>query len=262
MNIDIFLQNIKLLLLGPFPDGQLGGLSLNLLVAAGALSLGFLLSLPLGLARKAQTRLLRWPATCLIEAVKAVPVLLLVFWAYLLLPLLFPTDLPPFISALMSFTVYSTVYLAETLRAGIDTIPATQRDAALASGMHYYQWQLHVCLPQAIRRMIPCYASFFISIFKDTSVLYIIGIMDILQYGLTMAESHPDRIMTIYGQMGLCLFVVCQTIGFIAAWLEKRFEMADCQMCRKVVGQRSTQKRSKATLLPSFQRFINKPTNQ
>jgi len=240
MSLSLLAHDFKLLLFGAFPDGSLGGLSLNLLEAFGALSLGFLLSLPLGIARKANSRIVRWPATCLIETVKAIPVLLLVFWAYLLLPLLFPADLPPLVSALLSFTLYSTVYLAEILRAGIEAIPATQRDAALASGMHYYQWQLYVCLPQAIRRMIPCYASFFISIFKDTSVLYIIGIMDILQFGLTMSASHPDRILPIYGEMGLCLFIVCQSIGFAASWLEKRYEMADCQMCRTVARRKTT----------------------
>lgn len=252
MSLSLFLHDMKMLLFGAYPDGSVSGLSLNLLESIGALTLGFLMSLPLGIARKARSRILRWPALGLIESVKAIPVLLLVFWAYLLLPLLSPVDLSPLASALLSFSLYSTVYLAEILRAGIEAIPIAQRDAALASGMHYYQWQLHVCLPQAIRRMIPCYASFFISIFKDTSVLYIIGIMDILQFGLTMSASHPDRIMSIYAEMGLCLFVVCQTIGFAAAWLEKRFEMADCQMCRNVARKQTTEPLKVETLSTTF----------
>ena len=250
MQITMILHDFQILLFGPFPDGPIGGLCLNLLEAFGALGLGFILSIPLGLARKSEFAPTRWLAMVFMETIKAIPILLLVFWAYLLLPQLVPIDLPPLVSALLSFTVYSTVYLAEILRAGLESIPRQQRDAAVASGMHTYQWHLYLSLPQAIRRMIPCYASFFISIFKDTSVLYIIGIMDIIQFGLTMAESHPDRIIHIYGQLGLCLFLVCQILGVLASRLEKRFEMPDCQICRVLDGIRPAK----------TEVFVNKPT--
>lgn len=232
------LNDGKLLLVGDIADGHIGGLAINLYAAVLALGVGFVLALPLGVARSSRRRMARWPAQAYIEFVKAMPILLFVFWLYLLLPVITPLSLPATTSAIVCFAIYSSAYLAEVVRAGIESVPEGQYEAAISQGFGSTGALVHVVLPQALRNMIPCFASFLISIFKDTSVLYIIGIADIYELGVAIAEHHPARLAQIYMEMGLMLFVVCFALSSAARWLERRLGMAHCQECEALAWKR------------------------
>jgi len=249
------LNDGKLLLVGDLADGHIGGLAVNLYAAVLSLGVGFVLALPIGVARSSRLRLARWPAQAYIEFVKAVPILLFVFWLYLLLPVVTPLSLPATASAIVSFAIYSSAYLAEVVRAGIESVPEGQYEAAMSQGFGSTGALVNVVLPQALRNMIPCFASFLISIFKDTSVLYIIGIADIYELGVAITEHHPARLAQVYMEMGVILFVVCYALASAARWLERRLGMAHCQECEALAWERGV-------IQPPSTTRLNKDTNE
>jgi polar amino acid transport system permease protein len=257
-----WLTQWKLLLVGPYPEGDLGGLVVNVAAAGIALAAGFVVALPLGAARTSRRRWLRWPALAYIEIIKAIPILLLVFWFYLLLPLVSPLSLPPVASATLSFGIYSSAYLAEVVRAGLESVPPSQRQTALSQGFGPIGSLVHVVLPQALRNMIPCFASFFVSIFKDSSVLYILGVADMIQMGVSLTERSPALLADVYIKMGLLLFAICYAMAAVARALERRFGMASCQACETLAWQRGVVDRpsgpvvSMAALVRTFRRLF------
>ena len=222
---------MKLYLLGGFPNGMLGGLALNLLVALIAFGASFVVGHLLALGRLSGVRVIRAAATGYVEIIRAMPLLMVVFWFYFSLPLLFGAQIPPLIAALIALGSYAAAYQAEIIRAGIQTVNAGEIEAAGALGLSRLQQLRIIVLPQVYRKMLPCFASYFVSLFKDTSVLYIVGLVDLMQTGLIAAERAPSRMLSVYLTVGSLFFIVCFIASRAAAYLEKHYGMAGCEPC-------------------------------
>ena len=178
-------------LLGAVRTGLWGGLLVTLLLALG----GMVLSLPLGvllaLGRRSRLAVVRLACMAYIELVRGVPLVSILFMAQILMPLFLP-DLRPdkLLRALVGMTAFAAAYLAETVRGGLQGVPRGQVEAAHALGLTGAQTLRLVVLPQAVRAVLPAIAGQFISLFKDTSLVAIMGILDLLGIARSVI-AHP-----------------------------------------------------------------------
>ena len=129
--------------------------------------------------------------------------------------------------AVISLSVYAAAYQAEIVRAGILAVPAGQMEAGLSTGMSKPQALISIIFPQAFRMMLPSFVSFFNSMFKNTSTVYIIGIVDLTRTGINISQLRPNRIYAAYACMALGFWIVCYALSFAAQKLEKRLGILD-----------------------------------
>jgi polar amino acid transport system permease protein len=186
--IDQF-TNIKFYLIGSYPKGDVGGLLLNIILALSAIGLSFAAGALLGYSRLSCRLYIKLPSMAFIEIVRATPLIMIIFWIYFFLPYLFGGNVTVFWSAVVSLSIYAAAYQSEIVRAGIIAVPRGQLEAALSTGMSRYKAMRHVILPQAFRIMVPSFVSFFVSLFKDTATVFIIGIIELTQAGPTWPED-------------------------------------------------------------------------
>lgn len=146
---------------------------------------------------------------------------MVIFWVYFFSPILTGIQMDVFWSATIAFIIFSGAYLAEIVRAGVLAIPPGQMEAATAAGLSYFQAMRFIILPQALKIMIPAFVGQFITIFKDTSLAYIIGVFELT----TAAQTISNRLMIypfeIYVTIGLLYFTCCYSMSLMAKRLER-----------------------------------------
>lgn len=229
------LGNWKFYLIGAYPVGQIGGLFLNISIAIICLSISFFIGAIFGFGRLSCRRYISYPCIIYIEAIRATPVLLIVFWFYFFIPSMLGKNISIFWSAVIALSIYATAYQAEIVRAGVLAVPVGQMEAALSSGMTRLQTIKIVIIPQAFKMMIPSFVSFFISLFKDTSVTYVIGVIELTQTGIIVSQRQPDRMFAAYICMAIGYFIVCYGMSHLARMLEKKLGMLDLSSYRPTV---------------------------
>jgi polar amino acid transport system permease protein len=159
----IVRDNWLLLLVGQYPDGPLGGFAATILLSVLGIGLAFPVSIGIALARISRWPILRAPATGLVYLVRGIPLLLIIFWVYFLFPLLLGVQVSGFATMICTLVLYEGVFLSEVVRAGIQSLPRGQMDAARALGHGYLGAMRHVILPQALYNMLPSMLSQFVS---------------------------------------------------------------------------------------------------
>jgi glutamate transport system permease protein len=191
------------------------GATLRAAAVAGAISLvaGCLLAT----ARTSQHRWLRRPAAVWIEMFRGLPVILLMFFALLAL------DFTPFRAVVVGLSLYNTAVIAEILRAGLQSLPAGQREAALAIGLSPGQTMRLVLLPQAVRRMAPSLVSQLVVLLKDTSLGYIVSYVELLRVNRELRDFFGSRYIFSLFLVTAALYIgVNFTLSRIAVYLERR----------------------------------------
>ncbi len=178
-------------------------LVLTLLAGAGGIVCGVALSL----ARLSRVRPLAWLAFAYVSLFRSIPLLLALFWIYLLVPMLTNYTLGAFESALIGLTLFEAAYYGEIVRAGIQSVPAGQSEAALATGMTGMQVMRCIVLPQAARRMAPILLSQSILLFMDTSVVFVLGIRDFMGIANIIA-ARDARVTPMYLLVAAVYFIV------------------------------------------------------
>lgn len=218
--------NWKFYILGAYPNGPIGGLSLNIILAALSIIVGLFIGIFFGLGRTSCRRYIRYPCIFYIENVRSMPLIMIVFWFYFFLPVI-GFHLPLFWCAVIPLSAYAGAYQAEIVRAGFLAVPRGQMEAALSSGMSRWQALVTVVLPQAFKMMVPSFVSFFNSQFKNTSVVYIIGIVELTQTGIIISQRQPDRMFVAYICMAIGFWVVCYVMAHLSQMLEKKLGILD-----------------------------------
>ena len=222
MNFDwmVISSNAKFILLqGLLGIGAFGGGTLRL--AIPAILLGFCVGIVLGLARLAQRPWIHYPAAVYIEVIRGVPLVMVIFWFWFLVPVLIGRPVPEYWVALTAFVIFEGAYIGEIIRAGIQSVPKGQADAATASGLSYAQTMGNVILPQAIRNMIPSLVTQFIVLFKDTSLASIIGMMDLTKAAQTVSEREL-RPFEMYLFIAVIYWAITYSMSRFSRWLEVR----------------------------------------
>jgi general L-amino acid transport system permease protein len=213
------------------PQDSWGGLPITLILATFGLALAFPLSVLVALGRRS-TQMPAVKAICVIyvELIRGVPLITLLFMASVMFPLFMPEGLNPdkLLRAQVAFILFAAAYLAEVVRGGLQALPKGQYEAADALGLSYWRKTGLIILPQALRLVIPPLVNTFIGFFKDTSLVLIIGIFDLLTAGkVAIAEPIWQAYSTeVYIVLALVYFAFCFTMAKYSRGLETDFSRA------------------------------------
>ena len=201
LSVVAFLLTLLLLLglpgvpgLQPVDVRNWGGLTLNLILAVAGIVLSLPVGIVLALGRRSHLPVLKTVCVVFIEVFRGVPLITLLFMSQHLVPLAFPETFPrnSLLNAGIIITLFSSAYMAENLRGGLQALNPGQVEAARALGLPGWQTTLFISLPQAIRNVIPAIVGQFIGLFKDTSLVYIIGMLDMVEVGRTTVVGRPE----------------------------------------------------------------------
>ncbi|HEV2891408.1 MAG TPA: amino acid ABC transporter permease [Frankiaceae bacterium] len=209
------------LLRGDLQSFLLKGLWANVKAAAVAMALALTLGTVLALARLSRLRVLRWASGLFIETFRALPQLLLILGAALVLPR-YGFELPAIVYVVVGLTVYQGAVLAEIFRAGILSLDRGQSEAAYAVGLTYRQMMFLVVVPQAVRRMLPAIVSQLVTLFKDTSLGFVIAYEEMLRRGRFASQEFPESLLQILLYVALVFIVINISLSRFAQWLERR----------------------------------------
>lgn len=159
---------------------QWGGLTITGIIAVYGLALGYPLAILLALGRRSELKLVRWFSTAIIECVRGVPLISLLFMAAIMLPLFMPqgVTIDRLMRVLVAYTLFTAAYMAEVVRGGLQAMPRGQYEAADAIGLSFWQKMRLIILPQALTITIPAQVNTFIGLFKDTTLVVVIGVFD------------------------------------------------------------------------------------
>ena len=209
-------------LVGQYPNGPLGGLALTVLLSGAALLLAMPLGLLLGIARVSPWRALRWPTAALVQVVRAVPLLLVVFWAYFFLPAVTGVKTGQATTMLMTLVLFDAVYLAEIVAAGLKALPRGQMESARSLGLNYMQSLRLVALPQALRHVLPSLVNQLVATIRATSLGYIIGLSEVSFIATQINTLVFTKAVEVYIILALTYFVLCFGLSRLAFLLERR----------------------------------------
>src|SRR5690606_21888006 len=196
-------------LVGSWPNGPIGGFAGTLVLAALGLAGAFPFALLIGVARTSENRAVQWASMAWVYTFRSIPLIMIVFWAYFLLPALTGMEVPPFSTALAAIIVYESAFLAEIVRAAIPPLPAGQAAAARAVGLGYFQTMWSVQLPQALSNMIPSLLNQFVSTIKATSIVYIIGVQEAAFSAQQINSIELTGALRTYLVLALFYFLLC-----------------------------------------------------
>ena len=223
MDFQVVFNNFGFLILqGFFGFGAFAGGTLRL--ALPAIVLGFILGTFVGLARLARARWINLPARIYVEFFRGVPLVMVIFWFWFIIPTLVGKSLPEYTVALTAFVIFEAAYLAEIVRAGIQSVPRGQVEAATATGLTHAPMMRHVILPQALRNMIPALVTQFIVLLKDTSLASIIGYVDLTKAAqiVNNREIRPFELyLFIAGVYWLCSYAMSRYAAYLEARMVK-----------------------------------------
>jgi len=211
-------------LVGQYPDGPLGGLVLTILLSGAALVLAMPLGLMLGIARVSRRRAISLPVGAFVQLVRAVPLLLVLFWVYFFLPAVTGVKTSQAMTMLIVLVVFDSVYLAEIVAAGIRALPKGQLESARSLGLDYGQALRHVVLPQSLRHGLPSIVNQLVSTIKATSLGYIIGLSEVSFIATQINTLVFTRAVEVYLILALTYFVLCFGLSRLAFLLERRLQ--------------------------------------
>ena len=207
---------------------KFGGFMLNVTVGLAGIVLSLPIGIVLALGRRSRLPIIRILSIGFIELVRGVPLITLLFVSNIILPIFLPPDVTfdSLVRVIIMVTAFSSAYIAEVIRGGLQAIPLGQYEAANALGLRYWQSMGLIILPQALKISIPGIVNTFIGLFKDTTLVIIIGLFDILGIGNAMV-SNPDWLglaTEAYVFVALFFFVACFSMSRYSIHLEKRLD--------------------------------------
>ncbi len=203
-----------------------GGLFLTLIISGVSIVAALPIGIVLALGRRSDMPIIKWFSICTIELVRSVPMITVLFMSVTMLPLFFPNtmELNKLVQVLVAVCLFAGAYMAETVRGGLQAIPRGQYDAAKSLGIGYWYTMIFIILPQALRAMIPNIVTSFISLFKDTTLVSIIGLFDIMLMARNISIDknwlglHTEPLVAI----SILFFVFCYSMSRYSQRLEKR----------------------------------------
>lgn len=204
---------------------QWGGLLLTFMLAAISIVLSFPLGVALALGRRSRLPGIHWLSTAFIEIVRGVPLVSIIFLADIMLPLFLPEDIriDRVVRAIGGFTLFTAAYLAENVRGGLQAVPRGQVEAAQAIGLSGVQIDRFIVLPQALRMVIPANVGLFISLLKDTTLVVVVGLLEILGIGRAVL-AQPEWLgasFEVYAFVALVFFALSYTMSHASYRLER-----------------------------------------
>ena len=200
------------------------GMKVTLLLTFLALVGGLLLGTVLALIRVAKIPILAWVAAAYVNFFRSLPLILVIFWLYFLVPLILGHSVGSFYSVLVAFVLFEAAYYSEIVRAGISSVGSGQIAAARAIGLTYPQTMRYVVLPQAFRAMVPVLLTQAIILFQDTSLVYVVGLKDFL-VSAELIANRDQRLIEMFIFVAIVYFVICFSGSLLTRHLQKKLKI-------------------------------------
>ena len=216
MNLDFTFLSAEVL-----SNFVLKGLIFSFQLTLVAMLGGILLGTALALMRLSGKPWLAVPAAAYVNTMRSIPLVMVILWFFLLIPLLLGKPLGAEVSAMVTFTLFEAAYYSEIMRAGIQSVPKGQVSAGQAVGMTYPQTMQYIVLPQAFRNMLPVLLTQTIILFQDTSLVYAIGAYDLLK-GFEIAGKNFNRPVETYLVAAVVYFVICFSLSMLVRRLQRK----------------------------------------
>ena len=197
--------------------GFLFSVQLTVVAMIGGIALGTVIAL----MRLSGKNWLMYPAAFYVNTLRSIPLVMVILWFFLLIPLLIGRPLGAELSAMVTFTVFEAAYYSEIMRAGIQSVSKGQVSAGYAVGMTYGQCMRFIVLPQAFRNMLPVLLTQTIILFQDTSLVYAVGAYDLLK-GFEVAGKNFNRPVEMYLLAAVTYFVICFSLSMLVRRLQKK----------------------------------------
>ncbi|MEZ7828614.1 MAG: amino acid ABC transporter permease [Brachymonas denitrificans] len=204
-----------------FGNYILKGLQFSILLTVLATIGGILFGTVLALMRLSGRKWLDAPAAFYVNGMRSIPLVMVILWFFLLVPMVIGRSIGAEYSAIITFIAFEAAYFSEIVRAGIQSIPRGQVFAGQALGMSYAQNMRLVILPQAFRNMLPVFLTQTIILFQDTSLVYAIGAYDLLK-GFETAGKNYGRTTETYLMAAVMYFVICISLSWAVKRLNKK----------------------------------------
>jgi glutamate/aspartate transport system permease protein len=202
----------------------LDGLAVTLALAAISFASCIVVGTLLALLRLSPWKVVRVPAGIYIDLVRMVPLIMVIFWFFFLLPIAIGRPVDAFVAGAAGLVAFHSTYIAETIRAGIQSVPRGMIEASRCSGMNYRQCMWHVILPIATRNMLPSLVNRFVALFMGTSLVYVIGVTEFFRAAsnVNMRAFKPYETYTF---VALVYFAFCYAFSRVGARIERRLRV-------------------------------------
>ena len=200
----------------------LTGAGITVEITALSVFFGFCIGIFVGVARLAKLRLIRYAAAVYVDFIRGTPLLVQIFLVYFALPAVFGSRVDPFLAAIAACSINSGAYVAEIIRAGIQSIDKGQMEAGRSLGLSWGQTMRYIVMPQAFKRIIPPLGNKFIAMLKDSSLVSVIGFEELTRRGqLIIARTYAS--MEIWAAVAIIYLIMTLTISRLVAYLERRY---------------------------------------
>ena len=209
-----------------------GGLMLNLILAVAGIAISFPIGVALALGRRGNLPVVKLLCVAFIEIFRGVPLITLLFMSQTLVPLAFPRDFPQnsLFRAAIVITLFSAAYMAENIRGGLQAVHRGQAEAASSLGLPNWQITMFITLPQAIRNVIPAIVGQFISLFKDTTLVYIIGMLDVVEIGRAYIQGNPEFIPSakeLFIFLAFVFWIFTYNMSYVSRRIERNLRVGE-----------------------------------
>ena len=202
----------------------LKGLLFSLYLTGIAMVGGTMIGTVLAMMRLSGKRWLSVPAYLYVTLLRSIPLVMVILWFFLLIPLFTGKTLGAEYSAIITFIVFEAAYYSEIMRAGIQSIKKDQVNAGYALGMTYFQCMWYIILPQAFRNMLPVLLTQTIVLFQDTSLVYAIGAYDLLK-GFDVISKNFNRPVEAYIVAAVLYFTICFSLSLVVKSIQKKIQI-------------------------------------
>ena len=197
------------------------GLQVSFYLTFLALVGGIVFGTLLALMRISNFKFLKYFSMTYVNFLRSMPLILILFWFFFLIPLIIGRPIGGFYSAVIAFTMFEAAYYSEIIRAGLLSVSSNQISAARATGLSYSQSMIYVILPQAFRNMVPILLTQAVVLFQDTSLVYVVSLRDFMTASSIVAQSQ-SRLVEMYLFAALVYFSICFAFSFMIKRIQNR----------------------------------------
>jgi len=198
----------------------MGGFWVTVKLAFFALAGGIPLGILVGLGRISSNKWVYYPVTFYVNVIRNIPLILVIFWFYFVMPIIIGSPLDPFPSAVISFIIFEATYFGEIIRAGYQSVSKGQIEAGYSTGLTYIQTTRHILIPIALRRMLPSMITQSIVTYQDTCLAFVIGLPEFIRRA-SIVDTLEVRSIQLFGFVAIIFFITC----YIGSVISRRFEV-------------------------------------
>lgn len=218
----VIVDNLSYILVGRLSEGEPGGLLLTVLMALAAIVVALVLGFALALVYWFSPRRVRQGLWLGAEVVRGIPLLLLIFWLYFLLPMLMGKSAPDAVPVIAALGVFNAVTVMFSLLSGLNALPAGQQEAARACGFSRWQTLRWVMLPQVVTQMLPSFVNLFVALIKDTSLAFVVSVPELTMVSTQVNNREQIYPLELFLFAGLLYFILCSLLSAGAGRIERR----------------------------------------